>query len=74
MPRERKVAVLFANLKGNIGDFAILQAILEQLNFYYPGYKIDVYSHPLVDIDETRLAAFSKHSPPFSLISSSHSS
>lgn len=52
------VAVLFANLKSNIGDFAILHAILLDLRRKFPGRTIDVFSLGLYEIDDTRLAAF----------------
>jgi hypothetical protein len=45
-------------LKGNLGDFAILQAMIHQIKSAYPGRGIDVYAHPLVPIDAMRLEAF----------------
>ncbi len=52
------IAILFANLKGNVGDFAILHAILLDLNLRFPGRSLHVFAHGHHDIDEKRLAAF----------------
>lgn len=52
------VAVLFANLKGNIGDFAILHAMLLDLSRRFPGRPLHVFPHGYFNIDEQRLAAF----------------
>jgi polysaccharide pyruvyl transferase WcaK-like protein len=49
---------MFANLKGNIGDFAILHAILEDVVRKFPGRQIHVYPHGYYDVDEGRLAVF----------------
>ncbi len=52
------VAILFANLKGNIGDFAILHAMLLDLKRTFPGQPLHVFSHGFYNIDESRLTAF----------------
>lgn len=52
------VAILFANLKGNIGDFAILHAMLLDLKRTFPGQPLHVFSHGFYNIDERRLTAF----------------
>ena len=52
------VLVVFANVKGNLGDFAILDAMLEELSRRYPGCRIDVSSHGQHRADEKRMAAF----------------
>ena len=52
------IAILFANLKGNIGDFAILHAILLDLSRKFPGQALHVFPHGHHDIDERRLTAF----------------
>ena len=55
---QKSVAILYANLKGNIGDFAILDAMLRETAQRFPGRRIDVYPHGFLDVDDTRLAAF----------------
>jgi polysaccharide pyruvyl transferase WcaK-like protein len=52
------IAILFANLKGNIGDFAILHAMLRDLAAKYPGHPLDVFPHGFYREDASRLAAF----------------
>lgn len=65
---ERSVAILFANLKGNIGDYAILDAMLRHISCVYPEHQIDVYPHSFLDIDENRLEAFrSADAPEFTI-------
>lgn len=68
-----KVAILFGNLKGNLGDFAILQAMVSQVERVFPGRHIVVYSHPLVGVDEGRLAEFQRQSPEISIVRSAYS-
>lgn len=53
-----KVAILFANLKGNIGDFAILHAILEDVNRKFPKGEIHVFPHGYYELAENRFASF----------------
>lgn len=55
---SRKMSVIFANFKSNIGDFAILHSILRELHGTYPGAQIDVYPHGGYAVDQMRLAAF----------------
>jgi len=63
-----RVAILFANLKGNIGDFAIFHAMLQDISMKYPGYDIDIFPHGYYDIDGDRYAAFaSRCDIPFHL-------
>ena len=64
----QRVAVVFANLKGNIGDFAILQAMLNKIRSKMPKAHIDVYAHPLVEIDRERLTEFQKLNPSITFI------
>ena len=52
------IAILFANLKGNLGDFAILHAMLLDLNRKFPGQPLHVFSHGFHTVDQKRLAAF----------------
>jgi polysaccharide pyruvyl transferase WcaK-like protein len=58
------VAVLFANLKGNVGDFAILHAILIDLSKWFPDAPLHVYTHPFHAIDSKRLSAFKASGAP----------
>jgi polysaccharide pyruvyl transferase WcaK-like protein len=57
MPSQ-KLAVIFANLKSNIGDFAILHSVLRDLRSAYPDAQIDVFPHANYAIDAARLEAF----------------
>jgi polysaccharide pyruvyl transferase WcaK-like protein len=54
----KSVAVIGANLKGNIGDFALFHAVLADLHRAFPDHAVDVYTHGFHPIDEHRLAAF----------------
>lgn len=54
------IAVLFANLKSNIGDFAILHAMLLELQRKFPGRTIDVFPLGFYQVDRIRLTAFTK--------------
>lgn len=58
------ILILFANLKGNLGDFAILQAMLVELGKRYPGREMHVVSHGQHGVDEARLEAFRQQAPP----------
>jgi len=64
---ERSVAVIFANLKGNVGDLAILEAMLLDLSKRFPSHSIDVYPHPITKVDGPRFAEFQRFSPSFNL-------
>ena len=55
---HKSIAVLHANIKGNIGDFAILHAVLRDLKQKLPDRAIDVFSHGYYEADELRLEAF----------------
>lgn len=57
------VLILFANLKGNLGDFAILHAMLVELGRRYPGREIHVVSHGQHGVDQARLEAFRRQAP-----------
>lgn len=63
----RPIAIVFANLKGNIGDFAILHAMLLHARTHYPGRPVDVWPHGFAPIDRARLAAFRDRAPDFAL-------
>lgn len=60
----KSVALLFANLKGNVGDFAILDAMLRDISRRYPECRIDVYPHGFLSIDKPRLEAFRASGAP----------
>ncbi|MGB3167692.1 MAG: polysaccharide pyruvyl transferase family protein [Alteraurantiacibacter sp.] len=52
------IAILFANLKGNLGDFALLEAALRDCSARFPGHPLHVYPHAHLPVDEERTAAF----------------
>lgn len=56
--------ILFANLKGNVGDFAILHAMLLDLERHYPGHPVHVCSHGQHEVDHGRLKALKETNPP----------
>lgn len=62
---SRTVAIAYANLKGNLGDFAILQSMLMDIRRSRPDCLPHVYSQPFVPVDEQRLEAFKRLAPPF---------
>lgn len=70
MSTSKPVALLYANIKGNIGDFAILDSMLRDINRRFPGQPIEVYSHGFLQADERRLDAFqvSSGTPEFKLV------
>lgn len=59
------VAILFANLKGNIGDFAILHSMLQDINAGFPGHPVHVYRHGFHPVDEERTNALAAAAPHF---------
>jgi polysaccharide pyruvyl transferase WcaK-like protein len=71
-PMKPPIAILFANLKGNIGDFAILQAILLELGRRFAGHPLHVFSHQFHGVDEKRLSAFKRAAPEFELIGTTY--
>lgn len=64
MKNNNKILILFSNIKGNIGDFAILHAELNDLKYRYPEHEIHVAAHGFLTVDEERFQAFQKTSPP----------
>lgn len=62
---DRPIAILFANMKGNVGDFAILHAMLKTLATAHPGQSVDVYAHPLAAVDTVRMNAFRALAPAY---------
>lgn len=62
---SRPVLILFANLKGNLGDFAILHSMLEEIGRRHPEAPVHVMSHGQHGIDESRFAAFRRSAPAF---------
>jgi polysaccharide pyruvyl transferase WcaK-like protein len=59
----RPIAILFANLKGNVGDFAILDAMQRDIASRFPGRPIHLFTHPFLTVDDARVAAFRAASP-----------
>jgi polysaccharide pyruvyl transferase WcaK-like protein len=64
----KKNAIIFANLKGNVGDYAILEAMLRDLSMRFPSHGIDVYPHPLTPVDKIRFEEFQRLAPAFNLM------
>lgn len=54
----KPIAILFSNLKGNIGDFAILEAVLTDLQRSFPNCPVKLFPHGHRAIDSERVAAF----------------
>lgn len=55
---SKPILILFANLKGNLGDIAILHAMLSALGGRYPSREIHVFSLGHLPVDEERLAVW----------------
>ena len=60
---KKPVAIIFANLKGNVGDFAILDAMARDLRRRYPDREVHVFAHGHLTEDRERLAAFVQAAP-----------
>jgi polysaccharide pyruvyl transferase WcaK-like protein len=58
MSSSPTVSIVFANLKGNVGDFAILDAMVRQLACRYPGRVIEVFSQGRLPVDNDRFRVF----------------
>lgn len=52
------IAIVFANLKGNLGDFAILHAVLMDLERRFPEHPRHVMTHSCLPVDQRRFKAF----------------
>lgn len=52
------VLILCANLKGNLGDYAILEAMLRALSTRYTGCEIRFFAHGNKCVDRERMDAF----------------
>jgi polysaccharide pyruvyl transferase WcaK-like protein len=74
LPVKAPIAVVFANLKGNLGDFAILHAMLVEIRRGYPEHPIHVFSHGFRDVDAERFAAFKANAPAFEHVGTTYSS
>lgn len=61
---DRPVLILFANLKGNLGDLAILYAMLVFLEKQFPGAPRHVFSHGHKAVDEIRMKRFLEQAHP----------
>lgn len=70
---KNPIAILFANLKGNLGDFAILQAILEDVSRRLPGHPIHVFHHPFTAVNDRDLSVFRETAPEFELAGPAYS-
>jgi polysaccharide pyruvyl transferase WcaK-like protein len=57
MNSSSSVSIVFANLKGNVGDFAILDAMIRRLAYCYPGRSIEVFDQGRLRIDDERFGA-----------------
>ncbi len=62
---NKPIAILFANMKGNVGDFAILHAMLKTLATAHPRQSVHVYAHPLAAVDTVRMQAFRTLAPAY---------
>ena len=62
---ERPLLILFANLKGNLGDFAILHSMLQELERRHPGRARHVMTHGQHGVDDPRFRAFVAAAPAF---------
>ncbi|MBO3762478.1 polysaccharide pyruvyl transferase family protein [Ciceribacter sp. L1K22] len=71
---KQPIAVIFANMKGNLGDFAILHAMLLGLGNKNPGTSIHVYSHPMRRDDAKRMEAFRLAAPTYEYCGPSYGS
>ena len=58
------VVILFANLKGNLGDLAILHAMLINIEKYFPSAPRIVYSLGHKNVDAMRLMRFLEQPHP----------
>ncbi|WP_119270110.1 polysaccharide pyruvyl transferase family protein [Taklimakanibacter deserti] len=68
------IAVVFANLKGNLGDFAILHAMLLEVRRRFPENPVHVFSHGFRDVDKERLMALrASNAPEFEHLGSTYS-
>jgi hypothetical protein len=68
MSSSRAVSIVFANLEGNVGDFAIPEGMIRQMARRYPGQGIEVFSQSRLPVDEDRFRVFREgvwtcHSP-----------
>lgn len=55
---EPYLLILCANLKGNLGDYAILEAMMRLLRSQHPGHEVRFYSHGNKSVDPVRMPAF----------------
>lgn len=64
MRTSNSILILCANLKGNLGDFAILEAMGRVLLKHFPDCEVSFYHHGNKGEDTERLAAFERTLPP----------
>ena len=62
MPKA-PILILFANLKSNLGDLAILHAMLVDLARHYPGHPVRVASHGQHEVDQARVDGMMERLP-----------
>jgi len=62
-----RVAIIFANFKGNLGDFAILDGMLHSINHLHKKCLVDVYPNPDLTVDDVKLSAFMSKAKPFEI-------
>lgn len=59
----RSVGIILANCKGNLGDFAILQAMIYHLRNQIGFEKIDIFTDPIVAFSDKQCLAFVERCP-----------
>lgn len=64
---KRPIAIVFVNLKGNIGDFAILHSMLLHAQTHHAGQPVHIWPHSFVPVDTERLREFRRRAPAFEL-------
>lgn len=60
---NKSFLVVFANLKGNVGDLAILHAIVLDLRKNHPGCSLSVAAHGFHQTDNEKLQTFLREAP-----------
>jgi polysaccharide pyruvyl transferase WcaK-like protein len=61
---KKNIAILFPNLRGNVGDYAILYAMLIDIRNHYPNYTVHIYPKSGSTIDHQMLNAFVNSGAP----------
>ena len=63
MMNKKNFLVVFANLKGNVGDLAILHAIVLDLRKNHPDCSLSVAAHGFHETDNEKIQAFLREAP-----------